>query len=67
MVKTKREFLVTAPVQEIVVTTCCSVGNSSKYTGSAVAMVAVADLQPLVCTNCSGGVSECILRMEKRR
>lgn len=30
-------------------------------------MVAVADLQPLVCTNCSGGVSECILRMEKRR
>ncbi|XP_025093052.1 tectonic-2-like isoform X2 [Pomacea canaliculata] len=58
VVKTKREFLVTAPVQEIVVTTCCSVGNSSKYTGSAVAMVAVADLQPLVCTNCSGGVTD---------
>ncbi|KAK7475650.1 hypothetical protein BaRGS_00033076, partial [Batillaria attramentaria] len=57
VVRTSRKLLVIAPVVEVVVTTCCAVTNSSRYTDLSVAAVAVADLQPLVCANCSGGVT----------
>ncbi|XP_070204032.1 mucin-2-like [Littorina saxatilis] len=55
-VRTSRVLLVIAPVQEIVVTTCCSTLTTNlAYAGLAVATVTVANMKPL--TNNTGGVT----------
>lgn len=58
MVRTSRKLLVIVPVQEVVVTTCCAVTDAARYKDVTAVSVAVANLEPIVCRNCSGGVSK---------